>query len=83
MRLVSEALGNLVIVVHHVGSRIRPDRSDVPVILFHRSSESALWGGSGYRKNRSDAPSVRARLFFQNDRVCPPPTAAGPVVGVK
>src|SRR2546423_9196217 len=59
------------------------DLVDVLVILFHRSSESAASGGSGYRKNRSDAPSVRARLFFQKDRACPPPTAAVPVVGVK
>ena len=42
--------------------------ADVLVVLFHASSgpRSRRSSGSGYRKNRSDAPSVKARLFFQN-----------------
>ena len=56
--------------------------SNVFVILFHASSGSAQ-GGSGYRKNSSDAPIVRARLFFQNERAWLPVTAAVPPVGVR
>src|SRR3954467_8855766 len=56
------------------------DSLDVLVILFHCSSGSAL-GGSGYRKNSSDAPIVRARLFFQKERAWLPDTAAVPPVG--
>jgi hypothetical protein len=42
--------------------------ANVLVVPLHRASGSAIQGRSGYRKNRSEAPSVSARLFFQNDR---------------
>ena len=45
-------------------------------------SSGSAQGGSGYRKNSSDAPIVRARLFFQNERAWLPVTAAVPPVGV-
>ncbi len=57
------------------------DAIDVLVILFHESSGSAQAGGSGYRKNSSDAPIVRARLFFQNVRAWAGDTAAVPPDG--
>ena len=57
------------------------DPIDVLVILFHESSGSARAGGSGYRKNSSDAPIVRARLFFQNVRAWSGDTAAVPPDG--